>query len=131
MVEFTATTVDVSEEDDLLTVQFSGKRKYLQFVRDLEPDSVRPTYYIEVNDQGGGGYGWAARVELHRGSITIVQAKPERMPELDRVEVAFKIGKRRFDAVAAALERIFATAPGVFDVREEAEPGAAADGGGM
>ena len=82
MVEFTAASVDVSEEDDLLTVQFSGRRKYLQFVRDLEPDSVNPTYYIEVNDQGGGGYGWADRVELHPDRISVVQAKPERMPEL-------------------------------------------------
>ena len=129
MVEFTAASVDVSEEDDLLTVLFRGRRKYLQFVRDLDPASVLPIYYIEVNDQGGGGYGWAARVELHRDRI-VVQAKPGQMPASDRVDVAFKTDERHFNKVAAALGRIFAGAPGVLTVPEGAERGAAPDGGG-
>ena len=127
MANFTATAVDVSEEDDLLTVQFSGRRKYLQFVRDFGPSPINPAYYIEVNDQGGGGYGWAVRVELLRDKV-VVQAAPGSRAGMGRVEVAFKIDKRRFDEVAAALGRIFADAPGIFAVREEAWPGAAADG---
>lgn len=120
MVNFTATAVDVTEEDDLLTVQFSGpRRKYLQFVRDVGTSPVNPAYYIEVNDQGGGGYGWAASVALHLDKVIVVRTTPERMPELDRVEVAFKLDKPGFLKVAAALERIFANAPGIFTVRVE------------
>lgn len=121
MVSFTATGVELEDDEGLLAVLFSARRKYVHLVRDTGPMPVNRAFYIEVNDQGGGGYGWASRVELHRDRLVIVASVPVRIPLLDRVEVQFQLDDDRFQEVLERLTQIFAEAPGVLVVLPDAQ----------
>jgi hypothetical protein len=142
VVCFTANTVVVDDYDEeFILVGFADEqggeyRDALHFQRSHEFDAQdmalgMDTVYAERNGQGQGGYGGVERVELHRDRVRVFigceLAVYMGTPEFD---IKLSLPSAEFERLRAGLRVVFAGFGSLVE-HPDAEPSAAADGGGM
>jgi hypothetical protein len=140
MMQFAATTVRVYKDDDAETIvgfygeDGDGKPRYLEL--HLVVRTVRGQTDFEIKAEVGRprrvGRDCVAAAELRREGFEVAFADAGSLAKIGEVRVTFTIDGKAYRQLKRGLQEVFCVSEALRVVPvKSAEPGAAADGGGM